>query len=87
MKIERQRNRLFHELRVIYKDLCHDYFDILDPKESFNRWIMERHTKFPYNRYPNECDPLVPFSVEPIPRMSMYNIYFCSYFCLLSFIY
>lgn len=68
MSIEKERNSIFDSLRLTYKDLCRELLDIIDPRESFNRWILERHRKFPYGKASNECDPLLPFEVNPLPR-------------------
>jgi hypothetical protein len=70
MALEEDRGRSFDRLRRMFRDLCQQKLGIEDPKECFNRFIMERHILHPYGQAAGAaaCDPLIPFSTQPLPR-------------------
>lgn len=71
MTLEVDREKSFNSLRRDFRAMCEKLLSIEDPKESFNRFIMERHILRPYGRAtPAEYDPLIPFSAVPLPRTS-----------------
>jgi hypothetical protein len=43
LRIELERRRIVLELRTLYRKLCAD-LDIDEPKDSFDRWLVERAT-------------------------------------------
>ncbi|CAK9834563.1 mRNA (2'-O-methyladenosine-N(6)-)-methyltransferase [Anthophora retusa] len=64
---EALRCSLFAKLRQCYQELCHTRESIDAPKDSFNRWLMERKVI--------DCgsDPLLPSQCFPEISMSMYR--------------
>ncbi|KAK0081013.1 hypothetical protein PV325_012942 [Microctonus aethiopoides] len=64
---EALRCSLLSKLRICYQELCHTRESIDDPKDSFNRWLMERKVI--------DCgsDPLLPSQCFPEISMSMYR--------------
>lgn len=66
--IDMLRSEFVYNLRCYYKFLCGEYLDIADPKESFNRWIMDRHLYYPYG-VDGYCDPILPFAVDTLCKL------------------
>ncbi|XP_074113087.1 phosphorylated CTD-interacting factor 1 [Cotesia typhae] len=64
---EALRCSLLSKLRQCYQELCHTRESIDAPKDSFNRWLMERKVI--------DCgsDPLLPSQCFPEISMSMYR--------------
>ncbi|XP_014223431.1 phosphorylated CTD-interacting factor 1 isoform X1 [Trichogramma pretiosum] len=65
--VELLRCNLLAKLRQCYQELCHSREGIDAPKESFNRWLMERKV------IDLGSDPLLPSSCFPEISMSMYR--------------
>ncbi|KAL1124160.1 hypothetical protein AAG570_001930 [Ranatra chinensis] len=65
--IESYRCTLAHKLRVCYQELCHSREGIDAPKDSFNRWLMERKV------IDRGVDPLLPSQCYPEISMCMYR--------------
>ncbi|KAI4503022.1 hypothetical protein M0802_002066 [Mischocyttarus mexicanus] len=65
--VEALRCGLLAKLRLCYQELCHTRESIDAPKDSFNRWLMERKVI--------DCgsDPLLPSQCFPEISMSMYR--------------
>lgn len=65
--VEAFRCGLLAKLRQCYQELCHTRESIDAPKDSFNRWLMERKVI--------DCgsDPLLPSQCFPEISMSMYR--------------
>ncbi|UYV81185.1 PCIF1 [Cordylochernes scorpioides] len=63
-EVEQLRTTLTAKLRLQYQELCHSREAIEPPRESFNRWLMERKVT---DRGP---DPLLPSSPSPTTRHS-----------------
>ncbi|XP_063973188.1 mRNA (2'-O-methyladenosine-N(6)-)-methyltransferase isoform X1 [Diachasmimorpha longicaudata] len=65
--VEALRCSLLAKLRQCYQELCHTRESIDAPKDSFNRWLMERKVI--------DCgsDPLLPSQCFPEISMSMYR--------------
>ncbi|KAJ8964804.1 hypothetical protein NQ314_004611 [Rhamnusium bicolor] len=70
-EVEAYRCSLLSKLRQCYQELCHSRESIDAPKDSFNRWLMERKYKdkliFPGH------DPLLPSNCYPEISLSMYK--------------
>lgn len=66
-EVEALRCALLAKLRQCYQELCHTRESIDAPKDSFNRWLMERKVI--------DCgsDPLLPSQCFPEISMSMYR--------------
>uniref|UniRef100_A0A3P9A433 mRNA (2'-O-methyladenosine-N(6)-)-methyltransferase n=1 Tax=Esox lucius TaxID=8010 RepID=A0A3P9A433_ESOLU len=60
-EIELQRAQLTTKLRQHYHELCYQREGIEPPRESFNRWLLERKVldKGPDPLLPSECDPII----------------------------
>ncbi|KAK5873191.1 hypothetical protein PBY51_013824 [Eleginops maclovinus] len=60
-EIELQRAQLVTKLRQHYQELCHQREGIEPPRESFNRWLLERKVidKGQDTLLPSDCDPVV----------------------------
>uniref|UniRef100_A0A673XIQ7 mRNA (2'-O-methyladenosine-N(6)-)-methyltransferase n=1 Tax=Salmo trutta TaxID=8032 RepID=A0A673XIQ7_SALTR len=60
-EIELQRARLTTKLRQHYQELCYQREGIEPPRESFNRWLLERKVldKGPDPLLPSDCDPII----------------------------
>lgn len=65
--IEAFRCSLASKLRQCYQELCHSRESIDAPKDSFNRWLMERKV------IDTGCDPFLPSNCYPEISMSMYR--------------
>lgn len=65
--IEAYRCSLAAKLRQCYQELCHSRESIDAPKESFNRWLMERKV------IDTGSDALLPSNCYPEISMSMYR--------------
>ncbi|XP_044750647.1 mRNA (2'-O-methyladenosine-N(6)-)-methyltransferase [Coccinella septempunctata] len=66
-EIEAYRCSLLAKLRQCYEELCHSRESIDAPKDSFNRWLMERKV------IDTGYDPLLPSSCFPEISQSMYK--------------
>ena len=66
-EVESLRGSLVTKLRQQYHEMCHSRENIDAPKESFNRWLMERKI------VDKGVDPLVPSDCYPEISRSMYN--------------
>ncbi|KRT79985.1 hypothetical protein AMK59_7916 [Oryctes borbonicus] len=66
-EVEMYRCSLLSKLRQCYQELCHSRQSIDAPKDSFNRWLMERKV------LDTGCDPLLPSNCYPEISMSMYK--------------
>nr|CAD7585766.1 unnamed protein product [Timema genevievae] len=66
-EIEAFRCSLASKLRHCYQELCHSREAINGPKDSFNRWLMERKV------IDSGTDPLLPSNCFPEISMSMYK--------------
>jgi len=75
LKTELLRAELMEALRHRYQELCSQHLDWkLPPKESFNRWLCERHAAMATQPSTDgEYDPLVPGRVEPEVSPSLYR--------------
>uniref|UniRef100_A0A8C7D0T8 Phosphorylated CTD interacting factor 1 n=1 Tax=Oncorhynchus kisutch TaxID=8019 RepID=A0A8C7D0T8_ONCKI len=60
-EIELQRAQLTTKLRQHYQELCYQREGIEPPRESFNRWLLERKVldKGPDPLLPSDCDPII----------------------------
>uniref|UniRef100_A0A8K9X5J1 mRNA (2'-O-methyladenosine-N(6)-)-methyltransferase n=1 Tax=Oncorhynchus mykiss TaxID=8022 RepID=A0A8K9X5J1_ONCMY len=60
-EIELQRAQLTTKLRQHYQELCYQREGIEPPRESFNRWLLERKVldKGPDHLLPSDCDPII----------------------------
>uniref|UniRef100_A0A3B5MHG6 WW domain-containing protein n=1 Tax=Xiphophorus couchianus TaxID=32473 RepID=A0A3B5MHG6_9TELE len=65
-EIELQRAQLVTKLRQHYHELCHQR-EIDPPRESFNRWLLERKV------IDKGLDPLLPSECEPVVSPSMFR--------------
>ncbi|XP_022104305.1 phosphorylated CTD-interacting factor 1-like [Acanthaster planci] len=63
--IEQLRSNLVKELRSRYNELCQQREGIRAPKESFNRWLLERKV------IDKGCDPMLPSNCSPEVSPSM----------------
>ncbi|XP_034387992.1 mRNA (2'-O-methyladenosine-N(6)-)-methyltransferase [Cyclopterus lumpus] len=66
-EIELQRAQLVTKLRQHYHELCHQREGIDPPRESFNRWLLERKV------IDKGHDPLLPSDCEPVISPSMFR--------------
>ena len=66
-EVEVLRFQLMIKLRQTYQEMCHSREGIDAPKESFNRWLLERKT------IDQGTDPLFPSYCFPEISMSMYR--------------
>ncbi|CAH1779043.1 unnamed protein product [Owenia fusiformis] len=66
-EMEVYRSQLVTKLRQSYQEMCHSREGIDAPKESFNRWLLERNV---INRGP---DPMLPSDCTPEISQSMYR--------------
>nr|CAG4640682.1 EOG090X02BU [Eulimnadia texana] len=66
-EIEMFRTTLITKLRQAYQEMCHSREGIDAPKESFNRWLMERKT------IDKGTDPVLPSLCVPEVSLSMYK--------------
>ncbi|XP_030768325.1 mRNA (2'-O-methyladenosine-N(6)-)-methyltransferase [Sitophilus oryzae] len=66
-EIEAYRCALLAKLRQCYQELCHSRESIDAPKDSFNRWLMERKV------IDTGYDPLLPSNCYPEISLSMYR--------------
>ncbi|KAM8867279.1 mRNA (2'-O-methyladenosine-N(6)-)-methyltransferase [Synchiropus picturatus] len=66
-EIELQRAQLVTKLRQHYQELCHQREGIDPPRESFNRWLLERKV------IDKGLDPLLPSDCDPIISPSMFR--------------
>ncbi|KAM4588305.1 mRNA (2'-O-methyladenosine-N(6)-)-methyltransferase isoform 1-T2 [Odontesthes bonariensis] len=66
-EIEMQRAQLVTKLRQHYHELCHQREGIDPPRESFNRWLLERKV------IDKGHDPLLPSDCEPVISPSMFR--------------
>ncbi|XP_037535640.1 mRNA (2'-O-methyladenosine-N(6)-)-methyltransferase [Nematolebias whitei] len=66
-EIELQRAQLVAKLRQHYHELCHQREGIDPPRESFNRWLLERKV------IDKGLDPLLPSDCEPVISPSMFR--------------
>ncbi|CAM1330231.1 PCIF1 (predicted) [Pycnogonum litorale] len=66
-EVEQLRATLVGKLRQQYQEMCHSREGIDSPRESFNRWIMERKVK------DRGSDPLLPSNCFPEISNSMYR--------------
>ncbi|XP_037346421.2 mRNA (2'-O-methyladenosine-N(6)-)-methyltransferase [Pungitius pungitius] len=66
-EIELQRAQLVTKLRQHYHELCHQREGIDPPRESFNRWLLERKV------IDKGHDPLLPSDCEPVVSPSMFR--------------
>ncbi|KAJ8384812.1 hypothetical protein AAFF_G00197990 [Aldrovandia affinis] len=66
-EIELQRAQLTSKLRQHYHELCHQREGIEPPRESFNRWLLERKV------LDKGSDPLLPSECNPIISPSMFR--------------
>ncbi|XP_068598718.1 mRNA (2'-O-methyladenosine-N(6)-)-methyltransferase [Brachionichthys hirsutus] len=60
-EIELQRAQLVTKLRQHYHELCHQREGIDPPRESFNRWLLERKVidKGHDSLLPSDCEPVI----------------------------
>uniref|UniRef100_A0A669EX09 mRNA (2'-O-methyladenosine-N(6)-)-methyltransferase n=1 Tax=Oreochromis niloticus TaxID=8128 RepID=A0A669EX09_ORENI len=66
-EIELQRAQLVTKLRQHYHELCHQREGIDPPRESFNRWLLERKV------IDKGHDPLLPSDCDPVISPSMFR--------------
>lgn len=66
-EVEAYRCSLLAKLRQCYQELCHSRESIDAPKDSFNRWLMERKV------IDTGIDPLLPSNCYPEISLSMYK--------------
>uniref|UniRef100_A0A3Q2Y4I0 mRNA (2'-O-methyladenosine-N(6)-)-methyltransferase n=1 Tax=Hippocampus comes TaxID=109280 RepID=A0A3Q2Y4I0_HIPCM len=66
-EIELQRAQLVTKLRQHYHELCHQREGIDPPRESFNRWLLERKV------LDKGLDPMLPSDCEPVISPSMFR--------------
>ncbi|XP_018023571.1 mRNA (2'-O-methyladenosine-N(6)-)-methyltransferase isoform X2 [Hyalella azteca] len=65
--VEVLRGSLVHKLRMCYQEMCFAREGIDAPRDSFNRWIMERKV------VDQGCDPFLPSQCFPEVSLSMYK--------------
>ncbi|GFR12269.1 mRNA [Trichonephila clavata] len=65
--VEQYRSNLVSKLRQQYQEMCHSREGIDAPKESLNRWFMERKI------IDKGCDPLLPSNCYPEISQSMFR--------------
>nr|XP_060627566.1 mRNA (2'-O-methyladenosine-N(6)-)-methyltransferase [Anolis sagrei ordinatus] len=66
-EVELLRSQLMLKLRTHYRELCQQREGIDPPRESFNRWMLERKV------VDKGSDPLLPSSCEPVVSPSMFR--------------
>uniref|UniRef100_A0AAY4EIQ0 mRNA (2'-O-methyladenosine-N(6)-)-methyltransferase n=1 Tax=Denticeps clupeoides TaxID=299321 RepID=A0AAY4EIQ0_9TELE len=66
-EIELQRAQLMTKLRQHYHELCSQREGIEPPRESFNRWLLERKV------VDKGVDPLLPSECDPVISPSMFR--------------
>ncbi|KFM59809.1 Phosphorylated CTD-interacting factor 1, partial [Stegodyphus mimosarum] len=66
-EVEQYRAHLVIKLRQQYQEMCHSREGIDAPKESLNRWFMERKI------IDRGCDPLLPSNCYPEISQSMFR--------------
>ncbi|XP_070798003.1 mRNA (2'-O-methyladenosine-N(6)-)-methyltransferase isoform X3 [Pituophis catenifer annectens] len=66
-EVELLRSQLMLKLRQHYRELCQQREGIDPPRESFNRWMLERKV------VDKGSDPLLPSNCEPIVSPSMFR--------------
>ncbi|XP_071773579.1 mRNA (2'-O-methyladenosine-N(6)-)-methyltransferase [Centroberyx gerrardi] len=66
-EIELQRAQLVTKLRQHYHELCYQREGIDPPRESFNRWLLERKV------IDKGLDPLLPSDCDPVISPSMFR--------------
>ncbi|XP_002730979.1 mRNA (2'-O-methyladenosine-N(6)-)-methyltransferase [Saccoglossus kowalevskii] len=66
-EIEYERSNICNRLRISYAELCKSREGLDAPKESFNRWLLERKVIDKGN------DPLLPSDCSPVVSPSMYR--------------
>ncbi|KAG7270848.1 hypothetical protein CRUP_032237 [Coryphaenoides rupestris] len=66
-EVELQRAQLVTKLRQHYLELCHQREGIDPPRESFNRWLLERKV------IDKGVDPLLPSDCDPVISPSMFR--------------
>ncbi|XP_057702744.1 mRNA (2'-O-methyladenosine-N(6)-)-methyltransferase [Corythoichthys intestinalis] len=66
-EIELQRAQLVTKLRQHYHELCHQREGIDPPRESFNRWLLERKVT------DKGQDPVLPSDCRPVISPSMFR--------------
>ncbi|XP_026547768.1 phosphorylated CTD-interacting factor 1 [Notechis scutatus] len=66
-EVELLRSQLMLKLRQHYRELCQQREGIDPPRESFNRWMLERKV------VDKGSDPLLPSDCEPVVSPSMFR--------------
>ncbi|XP_032074405.1 mRNA (2'-O-methyladenosine-N(6)-)-methyltransferase [Thamnophis elegans] len=66
-EVELLRSQLMLKLRQHYRELCQQREGIDPPRESFNRWMLERKV------VDKGSDPLLPSNCEPVVSPSMFR--------------
>ncbi|XP_026577554.1 phosphorylated CTD-interacting factor 1 [Pseudonaja textilis] len=66
-EVELLRSQLMLKLRQHYRELCQQREGIDPPRESFNRWMLERKV------VDKGLDPLLPSDCEPVVSPSMFR--------------
>uniref|UniRef100_A0A6I8P8V4 Phosphorylated CTD interacting factor 1 n=1 Tax=Ornithorhynchus anatinus TaxID=9258 RepID=A0A6I8P8V4_ORNAN len=66
-EVELLRSQLILKLRQHYRELCQQREGIEPPRESFNRWMLERKV------VDKGTDPLLPSDCEPVVSPSMFR--------------
>ncbi|KFO32407.1 Phosphorylated CTD-interacting factor 1 [Fukomys damarensis] len=66
-EVELLRSQLILKLRQHYRELCQQREGIDPPRESFNRWMLERKV------VDKGSDPLLPSNCEPVVSPSMFR--------------
>ncbi|CAM5152194.1 unnamed protein product [Eretmochelys imbricata] len=66
-EVELLRSQLMLKLRQHYRELCQQREGIDPPRESFNRWMLERKV------VDKGTDPLLPSNCEPVVSPSMFR--------------
>ncbi|XP_078249236.1 mRNA (2'-O-methyladenosine-N(6)-)-methyltransferase isoform X2 [Pogona vitticeps] len=66
-EVELLRSQLMLKLRQHYRELCQQREGIDPPRESFNRWMLERKV------IDKGTDPLLPSNCEPVVSPSMFR--------------
>ncbi|KAM9218997.1 mRNA (2'-O-methyladenosine-N(6)-)-methyltransferase isoform 2-T5 [Leptosomus discolor] len=66
-EVELLRSQLILKLRQHYRELCQQREGIDPPRESFNRWMLERKV------VDKGTDPLLPSDCEPVVSPSMFR--------------
>nr|KAF6472055.1 PDX1 C-terminal inhibiting factor 1 [Molossus molossus] len=66
-EVELLRSQLILKLRQHYRELCQQREGIEPPRESFNRWMLERKV------VDKGSDPMLPSNCEPVVSPSMFR--------------